>query len=480
MGKITFIIVNFLFLLGYNIYFGGEVTAEQKLPSEILRREKFTIEVNINKGDREGFAKWQQEIPNGFVASPLETQGATFSFKKQNVKLIWMALPEEESFTISYEIIPEPTVEGAFSFEGKFSYIEENERKDITSVSEEIKIGSGDMLANNAEEDEKEEIIEETINKEDVIEEEATTIEKEEGEILAAAAVVNSDSKEEEVEVTDKTEERNIISKREVTNQEGVVIERTILNLENGNYEVKLKIAKGENQSFGKIEEYLPPGYIAIEKSNNDGMFSFNNNVMKILWMALPAENEITVTYLMQSESDELDSATLHGVFSILIDDESYQLAMGPSSFKNYFITEDEIVVADETTIIAEVAETEVEEIDIEEPSKKEAIEEISNIPSPETGVTYKVQIAAGKNEVNQNYFASRHNITEPVSTEFHNSWFKYTVGGYSLYKEARDKRNNIWSADNKIDDAFVSAYNSGERISVQEALMISNQKWIK
>ncbi len=481
MGKIAFIIVNFLFLLGYNIYFGGEVTADQKIPSDVLRGEKFTIEVMINKGDREGFAKWQQEIPDGFIASPIETQGATFSFKKQNVKLIWMALPEEENFTISYEIIPEPTVEGVFSFEGKFSYIEENERKDIISVSEEIKIGSSDVLANK--EEEKEESIEELIDNNETLEEEVEPKKMEEESVIAVASVeTDKNIEDNKEEIIAEDIEDNLISKKQVTNQEGVSIERKILNLGNGNYEVKLKVSKGKNEGFGKIEEYIPPGYIAMEKSNMDGMFSFNDNVMKILWMALPEENEINISYLMQSEGDELDSATIHGVFSILIADESYQLAMGPSKFKNYFVSNTEEMIAASTEDIAEeIVETEiVEEIDIEEPRKQEIIKEITNIPSPETGITYKVQIAAGKNEVNQNYFVSRHKINEPVSAEYHNSWFKYTVGNYSMYKEARDKRNKVWSADNKIDDAFVTAYNSGERISVQEALMISNQKWVK
>ena len=63
----------------------------------------------------------------------------------------------------------------------------------------------------------------------------------------------------------------------------------------------------------------------------------------------------------------------------------------------------------------------------------------------------------------------------------YYNTWYKYTIGAFNIYKEARDRRNEIWAEENKIDDAFVTAYNSGERITVQEALMISKQKaWMR
>ncbi len=470
MVKFAVIGLNLIALLSLKFFFAEEVTVDQNIPDKVQAGESFVVEVTINKEDREGFAKWQQSLPLGFIAESVETEGATFSFKDQEVKLIWMALPKKESFTISYRVSTDPTLEGGFELIGKFSFIENNERKDVVSNPHKIVLGemSEELLANATDdEEEKEETENKNLNEEAVVE----------NETLAQESTKKVEAESTGPNKTEALETNTISLIREIKQKE-----------EEGKYEVKLKIKGNKLSEFAKVEEYLPPNFLATAGESAEGIFSFEDNMVKILWMQFPSDSSFEVSYSMESTSEEQDSAIVHGVFSYLEGTNSVQIPLKGSQFENTFVAEEtEEVLAEEIAEVEEFIEEEPTEIadeapmeEIEEQNETELKEEISNLPQVNQNVEYRVQIAAGKKEVKQDYFEKRHNINEQVTIEYLDSWYKYTIGAFDVYKNARDRRNQVWNADNKIDDAFVCAYNAGERISVQEALMVTKQKWFK
>lgn len=508
MTKIFLVSINILMVFAIKIFFGGDVKVVQQMQDTINPGDTLNVTLEITKGDREGFAKWQQSIPEGFIATAVEMNGATFSFKNQEIKVIWMELPTTETFTIKYNIETSETVSGEHNLSGKFSYIEENERKDISSETFILTIDDK-VLASNETPEEEESLVNTEIEQTENI------------EPITTANAINEEPTAEVIEpkVTLKNEETTSNTK---SNSNGTIttlaasgkslaITRKVEHIGDGNYQVSLTVDKGALSSFGKIEEYLPPDYIATAIESNEGIFSFKNNVMKVLWMTLPQEESFEIKYAMQSTSDELDSAVLHGVFSYLDVDQSVQNKLAPTKFRNFLAvqevlaenntseteprTEDVVETVNTEEIVEEAPNSiEDESTEIGESTKnseplltqstttnpEETAEQIAKIPAPETAVAYKVQIAASHKEVDQSYFTQRHKITETVSIEYHETWYKYTIGSFPIYKQARDKRNQVWAENNKINDAFVTAYNAGDRISVQEALMISKQKWFK
>lgn len=499
MAKIFLISMNLIIVFALKIFFGGDVKIEQKMQDTIKPGETLNVTLEITKGDREGFAKWQQTLPSGFVASSVEMNGATFSFKNQEIKVIWMEIPKSETFTIQYKIETSETVNGEHNLSGKFSFIEENERRDVNSDLFILTI-DGEVLADNPNsetvdvEDQEESNENEVVYAKDPEPTEQAAITNENETVNNAKEVTTPGSKSPKLKSNTKTPK---------SAENGLVeISREVQHIEGGNYEVTLRIDKSDLASFGKVEDYLPPNYTATALESEEGIFSFKDNVMKILWMTLPQDKSFEVKYALHSSSDDLDSALIHGVFSYLNMDQSVQLNIAPTKFRNFLVaeqlassgtnhsstTEDNEVVKNEDQELVsdtpELVNNQSPESTAIEPSNvisdEKLVEQITNIPAPETAVAYKIQIAASHKEVNQEYFIERHNIKENVTIEFHETWYKYTIGSFPIYKEARDKRNQVWAENNKINDAFVTAYNSGERISVQEALMISQQKWFK
>ena len=106
-------------------------------------------------------------------------------------------------------------------------------------------------------------------------------------------------------------------------------------------------------------------------------------------------------------------------------------------------------------------------------------VEEVTYVAEPQTDIFYRVQLAAGRKNVSLTYIKKKHGFSDEIFLENHQGWYKYTTGNYPEYVYARNRREKIKRLY-KFKGPFVTAYNSGERITVQEALLISKQKWVK
>lgn len=449
-------VILFIHLIGLSIYqlFFGDVTATQKIPDKVRAGEEITVEVTILKEDVTGFAKVQQTIPDGFTAEVVDAKGATFSFKENIVKFIWMALPADKEFTITYKLKTNQDVVGKFSIGGKFSFISDNERKNVDIAESSINI----VKENDA------------------------------------VAVVNEEPKTTDPTVEPKTEEPVVeVTTPEVAEKSSTTVDiktlRTVDDL-GGKYKVSLKVNQSNLEGFAKFTDVIPNGFTAVADNAEGGIFSFKEGEAKILWMAAPKKDEFIVSYFIEPTTNATDGTfDINGSISYLENDVTQKHIINSSSYTY----KQQLAVVEETPKpepsnekpVIEPKKTEPTPVKKEEPkpivNKTQPVKEeksvpvVTSTPSAEKGVTYKVQVGAGHQNVSKNYFASKFNLSDAVSTESHEGWIKYLVGKYTEYKQARDKRNDV---RNNVKNAFVTAYNQGKRITVQEALMISNQKW--
>jgi hypothetical protein len=132
----------------------------------------------------------------------------------------------------------------------------------------------------------------------------------------------------------------------------------------------------------------------------------------------------------------------------------------------------------DSTVDVFKNEKTEVKENKEEIVEKKiEVVKNIISTKKVNNNVDYKVQILAGHRIISEKQVSNQFNYNGEYALETHDGWIKYTIGSNSRYSDARDSRNelNIYNFPGQ----FVTAYNYGERISVQEALILTSQNWV-
>ncbi len=442
------IILFFSVLTVFN-FFSSDVSITLNMPTSANAGEEFLVEVTINKGNIEGFARFEQSLPVGFTAVARKTANGNFRFENQKVKIQWMQVPFDQQIVISYAVQVGPTVSGNFKFGGKFSYVLNNAVQTASVTSKSITIIGDETLAGT--------------------EAGATT-----------------------------TYSYQNVSLKDVD----CIRQKPYLN-DNNEIIVNLLINKGDLTGFGKVQEQIPTGYKAESLRSKNSIFTFKNSIIKFLWMNMPNDPQFVVSYKLIPEGNIPDDEAfiITGTFSyeenkrtktiniadrkVDLDnfkgDELVATTTKPKEQENPTTQQESTTKT--STVITQPEETATNVVaDNTQPETQTPSGNLSDItytPSPDqNGIAYRVQIAAGHNLVSEKYF-KKLNITDEVQIEIHQGWHKYTVGNFPIYRDARDYRIYIWN-NTPIHDAFVAAYNNGMRITVQEALMIANQKWYK
>ena len=455
MFRVLTPILNLILALTIGGIFQAGVTLNVQTPAEVTAGTEFEVTVSINKGDLESFSRLQQNLPAGLMASAYRSSNADFSFDEKRVRFIWLRLPHEQDIQLVYKIRVDERLKGTFNIDSKFSYIDDNERKSVSSISNPIVI----------------------LPSPDIDPELIVDIEDFEDNVIP------------------------YIQQGSAESQMLCVRQRPIKDQSEGGYIVNLFVNKEARQKFAKIEESVPPGYKAETIDSRESIFTFKKGTAKFLWMNLPSDPYFLVSYKLVPTTASASEPLLSGKFSFLEGEKTVSLDIKQTDMDLASVGADQIPelirsastprLAEATITEEQVVKTvtEPEQVAEEKPPDREVKQPRNQtrepagnkayMLEPEEGIYYRVQLAAGHKSVDiRNYF-KKYNLDKEVRTEFHEGWHKYSIGSFPVYKEARDYRVHIWNTT-VIDDAFVSAYNNGQRITVQEALMIANQQWYK
>lgn len=445
MIKYTLLLLNMLALIIVRMFFTADVNVKLSAPSNVKQGDEITVNVTISKGSIAGVGHYKQELPAGLgEATVVEAKGAEFKYLPQDnaVKFTWISMPADLEYTISYKVkVSASMPNGKVNLNGKFSYVLNNEKQTFMVPDWPIMVGE-EVLA---------------------------TVTQPETTSTTTTVVTQPDPVP--TPTTTAQPETTIVATTtpETKTQAVVSATRTIVGSPEAGTEftVEINAKKDGMKGFARIQETLPAGLTAFSLDNKGGTFSFIEQKVKIIWDNLPADEDVKVSYRVAVAENVSGDLSINGTFSYVENDDPKKIEIPQTAISvkpKTVLTANTPTTTSTPTLTTTPPETTVTTV---------------SVPAPEDKVAYKVQICAlSKMQRGTSYFESKFGISDKVNMELHEGWRKYIVGKYNQYKDARDYRENIRAKG--IENPFVTAYNNGKRITVQEALMVSNQQWVR
>ena len=471
MLKITALLFNTFALLIYQLFFADVVTITPNIPSTAKAETEFTVELTVNKGSSGGFAKLQQELPAGFTAIEDKNNGASFTFSNQSVKFIWMSLPADKEFKVSYKVAIAAGTTGAKIIAGKFSYVSDNVKQTVEIAPTTITITGSEGA-------------------QPII---ATTPKAE----VTPTPVATTPPAAQAKPVTPPSTTATTASASASTGDQSTIdcFRTTTANAKSpSEFPVEVTIKKGNLSGFAKFIETLPVGLTATVIEAKGAAFSFVDQKVKFVWGTLPAEAEFKISYKINVAPNITGDQIIEGIFSFIENDQTKKFVLPQTSVKTGPTEVSQPIATTPKATETPAKPTPTPSVAVAEkatPKEKPKQESVvakaepkvpkemsaNKIATPQGKVSYKVQILALRKNKSIDIVASLLTVTEPIEPEQHQGLNKYVVGYHAVYKEARDHREQIPKA---VIAPWVVAYSQGSRTTVQDALMITTQQWYR
>ena len=445
MIKYLFIIINSLSFFIYGLFSGDNgITITSTIPANMVAGQEIAIDLKVNKGGMSGFAKLQLELPEGVTVKEAEDKGANYSYNAGIAKWVWPALPMESEIVVHITLFVEASAQGAKTIVSKYSYVENNVKQVVEMNPVEVNIlPPGSDINTPAP--------------------------------VATPSKLTGDS-------TSVAVSTPVISAG--SEPSGIInVTRAIsAGAMDNEFLITLKIKKDGTKGFARYSDDIAEGILVKAAKTDGGSFSVADGKIKFVWVNVPEKDELEISYTISGSTS--NAIVLGGEYSYLEDNQSkkFKVPMETIAFQTKQLATEEkkenkpAEIKDPEIVIPATVQSVEETV-----AKKLSENSMENTLEKKAGdMNFVVQVGAFTNsKVTTQRLKKKFSIKEAIKSEMRDGYSKFMIGSHSEYKSARNQRETMQSV-NGVKSAFVVAYNQGKRITVQEALMITNQKWFK
>ncbi len=104
----------------------NQVTVKQQIPEVITAGDDFDVTFTVNKDNVQSFARLQHNLPPGFKARIKNGKNYHAILNGNKAKLVWVSLPNDKEFQVTYNIKVSRRVAGEFKLGGQFDFVANN------------------------------------------------------------------------------------------------------------------------------------------------------------------------------------------------------------------------------------------------------------------------------------------------------------------------------------------------------------------
>ena len=144
-------LLTFFALSSFSAIF-SQITINANFPLSMNTGSTVDAEVKINKGTVGNFAKYQLDVPTGYIISCTDPRTGNFTFENQRAKIVWVSVPSDPEFTIKFKVQVNSDAANPATFSQKFYYLENNEKKEVEASPIVITIGGAGAVASSSSE----------------------------------------------------------------------------------------------------------------------------------------------------------------------------------------------------------------------------------------------------------------------------------------------------------------------------------------